>query len=1139
MRKTNTNSLIFCIFVAYKPKTNNNLQFHTMIPISTIPPTTIMRYTFLMLLGLFLIGCSEEKRSMSLNESEVFFEETLASISKDHLKDNIFYIGTEDGIVYIYNSENQHLEKITTAFDRIYKIVRDSAGNYWIGTRNMGLFCCDLKGDSLCVKKRHGRFYIPLKSKKTQYSAYDISVHNSTVYVATSHGLYYVPKETDVNDSTLTIIFPSRYKDAPENICPVGTRSIQPYKNQYLFCASDSGLLRVNLSNNNVEKLFSRKTHNVAIHDDSICSLVGDSLLVTDIDGKPKESYALKLPAQIYYYDKTEGTNYFISNHYIQLVKDKDLKNPDKFMVVPSQKSIRTKCRNIIEKDLSNRRSLLVTVHSVSRVGHHQDVFNSDGNVRLACTDDDNIYYLIGTKVYRQKKGETEATQFKDIPKGVKDISFMEVLNDTLYYVDANHEIYKAKLYSNYFLNSILSWDHIIRQNPKSKFEVTAIGKDAENVYVGVRDGFRNINNINKNIPLADPTTKETIKDPFITKFASNGDQLLFCTLNDGVFFGKNNSFTRTLKGSAPYTFIRDMGIDSLQNVKHILTNRGYFIINNDSSFTKEAELSGYNRLLVLDSTHVYGIPSFGITNLCDSLKRYFIDIQFNPMACLVFDNKVIAGSSNGVYVFSTDLSKENSIETAGTYYRVKFNDQNYFSRTNILIFIIVIVSIIIGLWWHDRYKMSRHAVRTFKDGLVLRLNELNSVREHLDTGTTTELDGLISEVESVDISGKKIALAQLRNISLRIMKLTGKVPSMLIQILQEQIREIKKSGLDNAANQIDKTNKAIKNHTLSSLSNQIKENSQWLSGATSTLSILSSYKSLFSKLPLIPEVTDEISKILHSAASPDKKIANIEKLSRKINDKSSKDNIKEYIDKKIKECGTAQSDFFEKSMFHTTLGLIKDNYLDIKNRIDAADDMTELMKLIFIIDRQLSIFLVLWEIRNLLPKYDEANTTYEKKIKKIDNREKEGKYALKGEANRKKDEDEGKKLLGALKEISSNIIKNIDELYKIFASGSEMTFLKKLGISIKESNGGQFMQANLLALLMTGTNIPVSRFRNLFEVNEQSLRRVKRDLVTLLESEKKTSIVIEYAQNNETSIAGLILELKDMVSDDRRQLNE
>ena len=434
---------------------------------------------------------------------------------------------------------------------------------------------------------------------------------------------------------------------------------------------------------------------------------------------------------------------------------------------------------------------------------------------------------------------------------------------------------------------------------------------------------------------------------------------------------------------------------------------------------------------------------------------------------------------------------------------------------------------------------MSRHAVRTFKDGLVLRLNELNSVREHLDTETTTELDGLISEVESVDISGKKKALAQLRNISLRIMKLTGKVPSMLIQILQEQIREIKKSGLDNAADQIDKTNKAIKNHTLSSLSNQIEKNSQWLSGATSTLSILSSYESLFSKLPLIPEVTDEISKILHSAASPDKKIDNIEKLSRKINDKSSKDNIKEYIDKKIKECGTAQSDFFEKSMFHTTLGLIKDNYLDIKNRIDAADDMTELMKLIFIIDRQLSIFLVLWEIRNLLPKYDEANTTYEKKIKKIENREKEGEYAKKGEAFRKKDEDEGKKLLGALKEISSNIIKNIDELYKIFASGSEMTFLKKLGISIKESNGGQFMQANLLALLMTGTNIPVSRFRNLFEVNEQSLRRVKRNLVTLLESEKTTCIVIEYAQNNETSIAGLILELKDMVSDDRRLLNE
>ena len=148
-----------------------------------------MRYTFLMLLGLFLIGCSEEKRSMSLNESEVFFEETLASISKDHLKDNIFYIGTEDGIVYIYNSENQHLEKITTAFDRIYKIVRDSAGNYWINTSGnavieeyMGYIAPEH------IDQKHGAFLLrpkrrlPMRKEKTWSFLYSAEIQKDPIF---------------------------------------------------------------------------------------------------------------------------------------------------------------------------------------------------------------------------------------------------------------------------------------------------------------------------------------------------------------------------------------------------------------------------------------------------------------------------------------------------------------------------------------------------------------------------------------------------------------------------------------------------------------------------------------------------------------------------------------------------------------------------------------------------------------------------------------------------------------------------------------------------------------------------------------------------------------------------------------------
>ena len=63
---------------------------------------------------LLLTSCNDDKKLSTLNESEIFFEETLSSISKDGIDENIFYVGTEDGIVYIYNSDNQHLEKITT-----------------------------------------------------------------------------------------------------------------------------------------------------------------------------------------------------------------------------------------------------------------------------------------------------------------------------------------------------------------------------------------------------------------------------------------------------------------------------------------------------------------------------------------------------------------------------------------------------------------------------------------------------------------------------------------------------------------------------------------------------------------------------------------------------------------------------------------------------------------------------------------------------------------------------------------------------------------------------------------------------------------------------------------------------------------
>ena len=87
------------------------------------------------------------------------------------------------------------------------------------------------------------------------------------------------------------------------------------------------------------------------------------------------------------------------------------------------------------------------------------------------------------------------------------------------------------------------------------------------------------------------------------------------------------------------------------------------------------------------------------------------------------------------------------------------------------------------------------------------------------------------------------------------------------------------------------------------------------------------------------------------------------------------------------------------------------------------------------------------------------------------------------------------------------------------------MNLLKELGINLKKDNKG-YTPANLLAILITGSKIPVSRFDILLKTSEQIVRRVKRELKKQIKSHKDA--IAEYAQKNDTSIAILLLELED-----------
>lgn len=98
-----------------------------------------------------LAGCGKT-RNVPLNVSEMFFGKKLSSVSADSYDADRYFVGTEDGVIYVVNTATNDVDTLLTSFDRIYKVVPDMTAQglrYWVGTRNMGLLLCSRSADSL------------------------------------------------------------------------------------------------------------------------------------------------------------------------------------------------------------------------------------------------------------------------------------------------------------------------------------------------------------------------------------------------------------------------------------------------------------------------------------------------------------------------------------------------------------------------------------------------------------------------------------------------------------------------------------------------------------------------------------------------------------------------------------------------------------------------------------------------------------------------------------------------------------------------------------------------------------------------------------------------------------------------------
>lgn len=760
----------------------------------------LLRALCLPLLLVTIVACHRQD-PWALNANELFFDETLASISPDATLPDLFYIGTEDGVVYAYDADQGTTRRWLTAFDRIYKVLRDQPADsaaqphdgttFWVGTRNMGVVRCQLQGDSLVLLRQYA---LPRSGRGTHYSVYDLHQDPSGLYVATSNGLFLLSP----NDTMQALHASWEIQSGEGAFRPLVVSDIRPLHNGNLVCASASGVLSIDTRRRQSHLLLRANCTSLSLSGDTILALCGDSIKALLPDGRLVGKSRLFHPAYTCFHEPSTRMNYLLDGTSVQFFSNDEIADRLTPRRAPLPRPVRTFCHNVIANDPARGQSLLVTEHALLRVGHHQDLFSDIGNVSYACHDGPFIYYLVGSHLFRQRIGEQTAIQVKDLSRGSSDVRFMTIADGTLYYADSGHRVFTAPIYSSYLLNSLLSWDRKVSPQPGQ--DLTAIGHDGSGVYVGIRDGLQQLGREKGQLQLHDASAS-TIADPFITAFSppTSSGRLFLATLNDGLFVGRQGSF-RHLAASRGLSFVRDIavlptasGADSL----FVLTNHR-LLCGTEKQLRVCDTLTAMRRLAVADATHAYGFPDYGLISLADH-ERYFSDIRFNPKACIAVNGRVYAGSSCGVYTFDTSLHKQDNLEQG--YTTVQFERRVLFSRTNIACLVVLTIVAIMLLWFFfglavakRRMLMRIAKLRTSIQPKVDAEKESGATAHALVTETDQlerylqRLNHLEQQVTSLSLMDKIRQRDILDRLNSSIQDLTIDLPSILIGCLNRQV---------------------------------------------------------------------------------------------------------------------------------------------------------------------------------------------------------------------------------------------------------------------------------------------------------------------------------------------------------------
>lgn len=556
-------------------------------------------YVFYFLFSVLLISCNDKKENPgTLGEKELFFTERLSSISLD--SDSAFWIGGETGEVWHVDKGEILPYNISSA--RIYKIATDAVGadtkSCWIGIRNSGLQKWEF-GENVC--RLVDRYAI--RNKGYNYSVYDILLAGDNVYVATSQGLYAMSRS---GKDSLNLIYPSADSETAYSGKPFIVNSIRSYGTGYVLCATQKGLIRINLIDGTIHSSHEEEAiYHVSVYDNKIYLLVDRKLYIEDIDGKVLSEFNLNFSSRIYY--KLANIHYFLDETHLFLSE-----NMEKFVSIPLRRKIPLFCNNVMATDKINGYTLLITENALWNIPLHSGILYVSGEIVASCTNGNDIYYVnSNNELFHQRIGSSDAVKVLDFLENevVSDIMADE---EYLYYISNKQILKRIKVGDRYLANSLFASSRVMYESP-TKITASYLKRSSEgnSIYLGIQDNLVKIN------PTGKASLIESLDNKYITSFYAeeNSANLYISTLNDGVYYGKDSLF-HVIDGTENRTFIRDISaIEAYNPLLLILTN--HHLISKE--YNDSIPVKGYKKILKVNDTLFYALPEFG-------LAKYTID---------------------------------------------------------------------------------------------------------------------------------------------------------------------------------------------------------------------------------------------------------------------------------------------------------------------------------------------------------------------------------------------------------------------------------------------------------------------------------------------------------------------------------